>query len=88
MNAGPLIASISGLIGLFTGGESRDEQIVREIGNLKTMIGDLSTNMNYRFDRQLQPAATTVSPCAATARSLVGETTRPARPPYPPPRRT
>jgi len=51
MNSGPLISSIPGMLGLFDTSESPDEQIIREIGNIKLMIGDLSTNMNYRFDR-------------------------------------
>ena len=32
-------------------GESPDEQIVREIGNMQTLIKDLSVNNTYRFDR-------------------------------------
>jgi alpha-tubulin suppressor-like RCC1 family protein len=48
---GALISSIPGMLGLFDTSESPDEQIIREIGNIKTMIGDLSANNNYRFNR-------------------------------------
>ena len=39
-------------------GESPDETIVREIGNVKTLIQDLSENVNYRFDRVDQSLTT------------------------------
>lgn len=52
---------LSGALGIFNtffGGESSEEQIGRELGNIKTLIGDLSTNMNYRFDRVDQSLVT------------------------------
>jgi hypothetical protein len=57
-DSGAFISSITGLLGLFDDSESPDDQIVREIGNLKTMIGELSQNMNYRFDRVDQSLTT------------------------------
>ncbi|HRZ56278.1 MAG TPA: hypothetical protein P5525_12570 [Candidatus Paceibacterota bacterium] len=49
--SGNMLAGGLELLDLFAGGESPEEEIAREIGNIKTLIGDLSTNMNYRFDR-------------------------------------
>lgn len=46
------------LFNLFTGGESAEDEIAREVGNLKTLLGDLSTNINYRFDRVDQSLTT------------------------------
>jgi hypothetical protein len=46
------------LFNLFTGGESAEDEIAREVGNIKTLIGDLSTNINYRFDRVDQSLTT------------------------------
>jgi phage gp45-like len=41
-----------GLVSVLAGDEETPEaEIVREIGNIKLLIGDLSSNMNYRFDR-------------------------------------
>ncbi|HLP78952.1 MAG TPA: hypothetical protein VK327_18785, partial [Candidatus Paceibacterota bacterium] len=40
-----------GIFDMLFGGESPEEEIVREIGNIKTLLADLSSNMNYRFDR-------------------------------------
>lgn len=39
------------LFNMFFGGESAEDAMAREIGNVKTLIGDLNVNMNYRFDR-------------------------------------
>lgn len=49
--SGNMVAGGLQLLSLFTGGETAEDSIAREIGNLKTLLGDLSTNMNYRFDR-------------------------------------
>ncbi len=49
--SGNILAGALGIFDLFFGGESPDEEIVREIGNVKILIEDLSKNMNYRFDR-------------------------------------
>ena len=39
------------LFNLMTFQESAEDQIIREVGNLQILLGDLSTNLNYRFDR-------------------------------------
>ncbi|SPE56912.1 exported hypothetical protein [Verrucomicrobia bacterium] len=39
------------LFNIFTGTKSAGEEMADQIANLQTMIGDLSANMNYRFDR-------------------------------------
>ncbi len=49
--SGNMLAGGIELFNLLTGGESAEDAMAREIGNVKTLIGDLSTNMNYRFDR-------------------------------------
>lgn len=49
--SGNMLAGGLQLLDLFTGGESPEESIAREIGNVKTLLADLSSNMNYRFDR-------------------------------------
>jgi hypothetical protein len=49
--SGNMLAGGFEILNTFIGGETSEETIVREIGNIKILIGDLSTNMNYRFDR-------------------------------------
>lgn len=49
--SGNMLAGGLQLLNMFVGGESAEDAMAREIGNVKTLIGDLSTNMNYRFDR-------------------------------------
>ena len=56
--SGNMLAGALGLFDMLFGGESPEEEIVREIGNIKTLLGDLSTNMNYRFDRVDQSLTT------------------------------
>jgi len=56
--SGNMLSGALGIFDLFFGGESPEEEISREIGNVKTLIGDLSTNMNYRFDRVDQSLTT------------------------------
>ncbi len=51
MASGDFISAGIQVFNLLTGVESPEDKIVREIGNIKALIGDLSTNMNYRFDR-------------------------------------
>lgn len=50
-NPGDVLSGAFDLFNVMTGQESADDQIVREVGNVKILLGDLSTNMNYRFDR-------------------------------------
>jgi alpha-tubulin suppressor-like RCC1 family protein len=56
--SGNVLAGGLELLNLFTGGESAEDEIAREIGNIKTLLGDLSTNINYRFDRVDQSLTT------------------------------
>ncbi|HHY84260.1 MAG TPA: hypothetical protein GYA07_01805 [Verrucomicrobia bacterium] len=49
--SGNILSGALGIFDLLFGGESPEEAIAREIGNVKILIGDLATNMNYRFDR-------------------------------------
>jgi len=51
MASGNFITAGFQIFDLLAGGESPEEEIVRELGNIKTLINDLSVNMNYRFDR-------------------------------------
>ena len=46
------------LFNLLSGGQSQQDVMATEIQNIQTMIGDLSTNMNYRFDRVDQSLTT------------------------------
>ena len=55
---GAFITAGLGVFDLVAGTESPEDTMVREIGNIKTLIGDLSTNMNYRFDRVDQSLTT------------------------------
>ena len=56
--SGNMVGGAMEIFNLFFGGESAEEEIAREIGNIKTLLGDLSTNMNYRFDRVDQSLTT------------------------------
>ena len=51
MAAGDVLSAGIQVFNLLAGVESPEETIVREIANIKTLINDLSANMNYRFDR-------------------------------------
>ncbi len=46
------------LFNLFGGGQSQQDVMANQISNIQTMMGDLSTNMNYRFDRMDQSLTT------------------------------
>ena len=48
---GPLVAGGLDIFNLFTGDQTPQGEMARQIGNIQTLMGDLSTNMNYRFDR-------------------------------------
>lgn len=48
---GQAISGAWNLFNLMTLQESAEDQMIREVGNLQILLGDLSTNMNYRFDR-------------------------------------
>lgn len=49
------------IFNFLSGDPSPEETMVQEIGNIKLLIGDLSTNMNYRFDRVDQSLTTIFS---------------------------
>ena len=51
MASGDLLSAGMQVFNLMSGVESPEDRVVREIDQIKTLIGDLSTNMNYRFDR-------------------------------------
>jgi hypothetical protein len=56
--SGNILGASMQLFNLCTGAESPEDKMVREFGNVKTLIGDLSTNMNLRFDRVDQSLTT------------------------------
>ena len=43
---------------MFSGEQSPQDVMAAQISNIQTMMGDLSTNMNYRFDRVDQSLTT------------------------------
>lgn len=55
---GNVLAGGLQLFNVFLGGESAEEEIAREVGNIKILLGDLVTNINYRFDRVDQSLTT------------------------------
>ena len=58
--AGTLTAGISGVFGLVAGDPAQDT-MATQLDNVKTMVGDLSHNVNYRFDRVDQSLTTIYS---------------------------
>ncbi len=46
------------LFNIFTGCQSPQDVMATQIGNIQTLVGDLGTNMNYRFDRVDQSLTT------------------------------
>jgi len=56
--ASSLLSGGKDLFDLFSGSQSPQQQLANQISNVQTMMGDLSTNMNYRFDRVDQSLTT------------------------------
>ncbi|MGA2863507.1 MAG: LamG-like jellyroll fold domain-containing protein [Verrucomicrobiota bacterium] len=53
-----LISGGLGLFNLFSGGQDAQSAMAQQISNIQTLMGDLSANMNYRFDRVDQSLTT------------------------------
>lgn len=71
--AGGLVAAGLELVSLMVDmGPTPEEQIMDEIGEVKSLIGDLSANMNYRFDRVDQSFKQVLDAVAETVNRIDG----------------